>query len=189
MNKNDRRAKRTQKLLREGLAELMKTKNVKDITVTELTDFVDINRGTFYLHYLDIYDLLEHIENDMFEEFNELLKKYPYDEMKKEPLPILEEIFTFLANNSDVCIVLLGDNGDMAFFEKIKKILKDQSLHDWMQLHNPKDTKEYEYFYAFIVTGCVGVLSRWLESGMIETPEEMAKLVEQICLNGLKCFD
>ena len=61
--KEDRRVRRTKKLLSQGLIELMQHKQVKDITVRELAERVDVNRGTFYLYYRDIFDLLERLED------------------------------------------------------------------------------------------------------------------------------
>ena len=58
----DRRVRKTKKQLRQGLTQLLQTKNINEISVRELSDLVDINRGTFYLHYRDIYDLLDQIE-------------------------------------------------------------------------------------------------------------------------------
>lgn len=57
-NNIDRRVMRTKTLLIHSLSTLMKQKNIKDITVKELCELADINRGTFYLHYKDIYDML-----------------------------------------------------------------------------------------------------------------------------------
>ena len=57
--KTDRRVLRTRKMLLEGLTDLLKEKDIKDISVKELADYADINRCTFYLHYKDVYDMLE----------------------------------------------------------------------------------------------------------------------------------
>jgi AcrR family transcriptional regulator len=46
--KADRRVGKTRRLLRHALAQLMTEKRVQDITVRELTDLCDLNRGTFY---------------------------------------------------------------------------------------------------------------------------------------------
>ena len=56
--KMDRRVRKTRAQLRAGLARLMQQKNIKEITVKELVDEIDINRSTFYLHYTDIYQIL-----------------------------------------------------------------------------------------------------------------------------------
>ena len=80
---------RTQTLLKNGLTELMLTKPVQNITVKELTDYVDLNRGTFYLHYKDILDLLEHLENDMLDEFVEINNSYKREELNGRPFPLI----------------------------------------------------------------------------------------------------
>ena len=57
-HKEDRRVKRTKKQLEKSLIQLLETKPIQDITVRELTELADINRGTFYLYYRDIFDMV-----------------------------------------------------------------------------------------------------------------------------------
>ena len=64
-HKEDRRIRRTKKLLKQALAQLMDEKEFKDITVKDITERADLNRGTFYLHYTDTYDILNKIENEI----------------------------------------------------------------------------------------------------------------------------
>ena len=71
--KTDRRVLRTRKMLLEGLTDLLKEKDIKDISVKELADYADINRCTFYLHYKDVYDMLEKIEMEFVDDFNTML--------------------------------------------------------------------------------------------------------------------
>ena len=72
MTGKDRRVRKTKTQLKAGLARLLKEKGINEITVTELTEQVDINRSTFYLHYRDIYDMMEKIENELIEKIEEL---------------------------------------------------------------------------------------------------------------------
>ena len=51
MEKMDRRVRKTRALLLQGLVKMLETHDIQDISVKELTELVDINRGTFYLHY------------------------------------------------------------------------------------------------------------------------------------------
>ena len=64
MKKEDRRVRRTRKILTQALTDLLQQKQVNEITVKELTDLADMNRGTFYLYYKDIYDMLGKIQDE-----------------------------------------------------------------------------------------------------------------------------
>ena len=56
---------KTQKKFEETLLKLMKSKKFETITVNDITELADVNRSTFYRHYLDKYDLLEKIEDNI----------------------------------------------------------------------------------------------------------------------------
>ena len=71
----DRRVRKTKQQFRQGLTDLMKMKSIKDITVKELTEYVDMNRGTFYLHYRDVFDLLEQMEQELLDKMVALFEK------------------------------------------------------------------------------------------------------------------
>ena len=135
MNTTDRRVKRTKKLLADALAALMKQKPLKSITVRELTELADLNRGTFYLHFKDVYDLAEQIENGIFDRFNEIIADF--DSSKNETLEVMESsqtlrffltrLFELLADSADMAQSLIGVNGDPAFIEKLKSRLEQRS--------------------------------------------------------------
>ncbi len=74
--KVDRRVRKTKAQLRAGLARLMQKKSIKEITVKELVEEVDINRSTFYLHYTDIYQMLESIEAELMDEITHLVADF-----------------------------------------------------------------------------------------------------------------
>ncbi|HHZ05773.1 MAG TPA: TetR/AcrR family transcriptional regulator [Clostridiales bacterium] len=185
----DRRVRKTKSQLRKGLTVLLQKKPIKDITVRELSDLVDINRGTFYLHYKDIYDMLSEIEEEMFRDVNQIINETPNPLAAGTPLPFLEKMFTYLSDNSDLCIALLGENGDIAFVDKLKSVVRTKCLYDWMSIHDNSNVVAFEYFYSFIVSGCIGLLSSWLSNGEKETPKQMATLAEQIILHGIAFFN
>ena len=51
--KVDKRIRRTKKILTEALIEILKEKNVMDVTVSELAKKADVTRTTFYQYYRD----------------------------------------------------------------------------------------------------------------------------------------
>ena len=104
--KTDRRIRKTKTQLRAGLAKLMQTKSLKEITVKELVEEVDINRSTFYLHYTDIYQMLESIETELQEEIKAIIENHPAGSYYEKSFPFIEEIFEVLAANREICNAL-----------------------------------------------------------------------------------
>ena len=71
----DKRVKRTKRLLKETLTNLLLEKDIQQITVKSIVERADLNRGTFYLHYTDVYDLLKEIENEVSKKFRVKLQE------------------------------------------------------------------------------------------------------------------
>ena len=143
--KMDRRVRKTRAQLRAGLARLMQQKNIKEITVKELVDEIDINRSTFYLHYTDIYQMLQSIEGELMEDILEAIKEHPLDPgMKEEGYSFAIQLFRILAANKDICAALMGPNGDMAFVEKIEKLVEDAVLPELFTMF-PQNVNDIKY--------------------------------------------
>lgn len=181
--KVDRRVRKTKMQLRQGLARLMQKKSIKEITVKELVDEVDINRSTFYLHYTDIYQMLEKIEEEAMVDIREAMEGCPTDCTEREKIiPFLARFFSILDSNRDLSLALLGPNGDMDFVERIEtliasKFLKPSSLP-------ATDTEiRYAYAYAFCLSGCIGMIKTWLSRTEHESPEAMAELTYHLIDN------
>ena len=170
--KVDRRVRKTKAQLRAGLARLMQKKSIKEITVKELVEEVDINRSTFYLHYTDIYQMLESIEGELMDEISPINNK-------ESSYPFIEQIFTILDNNKDICIALLGKNGDMAFVNRIEGLIAE-TVFQRLSSRMPKDNRDIEYAYAFCLNGCVGMIKAWLSSDNQESTQHMAELTHKL---------
>lgn len=98
----------------------MQEKSIKEITVKELVEEVDINRSTFYLHYTDIFNMLSTIEEELLEEIRQTIQNHPVSPFNESSFPFIEDIFHILAENKDICSALLGPNGDIALSIALK---------------------------------------------------------------------
>ena len=78
--KGNRRIIYTKKVIRDSLVELLQDKDIHQITVTDICKKADINRGTFYTHYKDAFDLLQSIEDDLFNQIVEYIGETPAEE-------------------------------------------------------------------------------------------------------------
>jgi hypothetical protein len=97
---------------------------------------------------------------------------------------VFEDVFTYMAENAMLCSVLLGPNGDIAFLQRLKDVVKEKCYSNWDAWYNKEKSGYFNTFSTFIVAGCVGVLQEWLDGDMKETPLEIATTVHDIILMG-----
>jgi len=182
--KEDRRVRRTKKMLTQALTQLMQKKQVSEITVRELTDLADMNRGTFYLYYKDIFDMLEKIEDGLFEALNAIVALHENDNVTAQTKPILLDLFRFIQENKEICRVLLSPHGDMNFLHRLNEVVREKCLQAWPTLQRQLDEADFDYHYSFVVFGCAGVIRAWVNRGCAETAEQMAELADTMIRRG-----
>lgn len=180
--KMDRRVRKTRMQLRAGLARLMQKKSIKEITVRELVDEVDINRSTFYLHYTDIYQMLDCIESELSKEISDAMQALPDDPTDGASHDFITRMFSILAENKDICCALLGPNGDMSFVSKVEDMIAD-TIVTRIRKKRPDDIHDIRYAYAFCLTGCVGMVKAWLSEDNDDSPEHMSELTYHLVSN------
>lgn len=181
--KEDRRVRKTKKQLRDGLAKLLEEKSIRDITVKELVDTVDINRSTFYLHYSDIYDMLKKIESELFQEIKDALSEHPLspDESAKAFILIM---FQIMDRNRPICKALVGPNGDISFVARMEEMVGLEAVQVIEPLYKVEKTRR-KYSYAYCLNGCVGMVKSWLLGDCKETPEQMTDILFDMLRNTL----
>lgn len=185
INENDSRVRRTKKLIRQGLVELAKTKSINKITVKELTDRIEINRGTFYLHYKDVFDLVESIENELYDNFNKKISAVTGKELLKTPVEICEDFCIHFYEHKDIYGMLLGQYGDAQFSYKIGELL-NQRVYDLFKSFFPNmDNDKYDLAYNYGKFGYVGLISNWFEKHPDWTPRQVAEMWLSITTLGL----
>jgi AcrR family transcriptional regulator len=170
--KKDRRFRRTQKQLTSGLIELLKSKNINQISVRELSELADINRATFYLHYKTVNDLLFDLENEVFDEIvssykdHDILNQYDF----------LLNLYRCIIQYNELLAVLLNSNTGSTLWDKLSNSIKDHYSLLWSSHLKYLNPKELEYCSAFIIDGYISMIKVWLLNGMKESPEEMVEL-------------
>ena len=184
MNKageENRSVRNTRRRLREGLLRLLEEKPLHEISVKELTELADVNRGTFYFHYQDIYDLLGRMEDDFFEQLDRTLSENPV-RGSEDGYPYLHAIFSFLEENRDFCRIMLGPHGDMKFVDRVKQRVDAQCSFIWEFLSPDTERQRYAMYNAFIINGCIGLIQEWLSGRSGLTEERVTELSATIIL-------
>jgi len=184
LKKEDRRVRRTKKLLTQALTELLQKKQINEITVKELTDLADMNRGTFYLYYRDIFDMLEKIEAELFQKLDTIAQSHEHGELTQQVKPILLDLFHFINENQEMCRVLLSPNGDMNFLHRLYEAIRERCREIWVDQVGGFSEKEFDYRYSFAVVGCAGMIRAWVNRNCQETDMQMAELADRMIRHG-----
>lgn len=175
--KSDRRIRYTKMVIRQALLDLMKENPINKITVTQICTLADINRGTFYAYYTDVYDLMTHIEKELFEEVNSAIQK----SLKSgTPSDMLEEILEYIWENIDLCRVLLGPNGDKDFVGRIVNIGHDKNIAEWHRVEPEVKYETLEALYIFISNGIVGIVENWIINETGQSPKQIAEFIADL---------
>lgn len=179
----DRRVRKTKSQLRSCLSILLETKKIQNITVKELSQMADINRGTFYLHYKDVYDLLEHIQKDLLTDFEAILTNIAPE--TDNLLPFVEALFDFIYQNRDMSKIFLHDDLDAGFSTEIRNKLRECVFNKYKTFIKQKNMPYFELYYDFILSGTLGLLVRWVNSEFEMSPHELSLLTISFIKSGL----
>ena len=183
MGQESQKVMETKEKIKDAFFEIYKDKKIERISIKEITDRAKINRGTFYVYYKDIYDLLEQIEDDIIGELTDkilaALQLIIRDENMFQYLPPLE----FFQKYSKYLKILLGSNGDPNFLHKIKSIAKG-NLKKILHQEKIQINAKTEYILEYIVSAQIGLMTYWMEKDMELPIEDIGDLIRQVSLHG-----
>jgi AcrR family transcriptional regulator len=179
--KLDRRKKYTRMVLKDSMIKLLKDKQISEITVKEICELADVNRSTFYAHYLDLYDLLSKMEEEVLDD----MKAYLYHFKKnEESIQMTEKILEYIVANKEITQILLHENADPNFQKRVVKIAQKYLMDSWA-LADKLDEGFSHYLSIFTIGGCLQMIKEWLEDDLGQSPKEMAYLISKFANNGL----
>lgn len=162
INSNDRRVKRTQKAIKDAMITLLKKKEINKITIKEITDLADIDRRTFYLHYEDIYDLMQKMQDEVISAFEEQLLNNENDEIPDDkPFYLITTAFDFFCDNAEISEIFLRENSNYNFAKRIDEIIKERCFALWEKLYPNCPKSKMEIVYAYTLCGTIGVFVIW----------------------------
>ena len=183
MRTDDLRVIKTRHAIKSAFFKLMKQKSFEKITVADITNLASINRGTFYSHYRDKYDLLEKIETDILTDMSKFISLITADALEKiniskEPLPHIVPMMAYIENNPDYFMILLETGNSLQFIQKVLSTYFDHVTGNFDM--KSIDLWKEEYIRDFIIAFAGSIINRWLIRGMAEDKEMMANWITEI---------
>ena len=152
----------------------MQQKDFQSITVTDVVREADINRGTFYAHYRDVYDLRDKIETGMIEDFRGMIAAIRPSETVTLKL-VLSRLMDYLEENREIVTALIKVNAPDGFGKKMIGVIEECR----MELL-PYRSVEDAYAARFLATGVIGMTEKWITESQPIPKTEMVSLITKL---------
>ena len=185
----DRRITRSKSALRQALIALLEERGFDSITVNDLCDRADLNRGTFYNHFRDKENLLAVLEDEVMADIaalQERMQRISLADMLAyrvagTPLPLLVDLFDYLREQSDFLHAVLGPGGDARFAPRLREAVCENLVQNILhEKYRTNPTAFVDYYVAFYASAYLGIITRWIERGTLETSEDMARIAMRL---------
>ncbi len=164
---------KTKKIIITTMFELLKYKNFNKITISDIVEKSNINRSTFYRHFLDKYDLLDKIENNMINYISIRQDEMLVSFLKINNVPV--EHFSALIdeclNNIDYLKIFLENSDNNSFEKKLKLLIKNKLEKIFIFDDKTISNNKTELIYHFSTTNVLASLRFFIENPNIEKNE------------------
>lgn len=182
--KPDRRTEKTKELIKSALLNILRNKPFPKVSVTEICQECNINRGTFYLHYLDLYDVLDEILNDILSCTADMIDHVLCPERIKGTCtyPFCEIIHT----EEKYRPIFLDDTIASTFIEKAAESGKERFV-TWLMSHSLLTFEEAEAVFYFQMNGCLAINRTSLKNHCTDW-HKIQKVIDQFIKAGLESY-
>ncbi|MCR5537847.1 MAG: TetR/AcrR family transcriptional regulator [Lachnospiraceae bacterium] len=183
MKRENQRVTLTKQLLTEALLGLLQKKPIRIVSVRELCEKAGINRTTFYHHYGSQYDLLNEISQRFLDQISERLAAAD-PENRDSVQERVTMVLAYLRDNRELAVLLLNNNIDPTFAERIFSLPKIGDLLD-AALAGCADPRRKEATVAFAIHGSFRLLQDWINQeervGAAEQAALILSLARRVC--------
>lgn len=179
-NTYDRRTMKTRKAITDALAELLTEKELHNVTVKEITEKADINRGTFYKHYLDVYDLYDKLEQDILIDLGMMVLQLG----KLPPDQFFTNLVNYIDDNRAVFRMMFSPNSTCKLRDRFNRCL--EGLFRQIEAEK-KDTSASDialrYQTNYRSRGCTAIIGLWARGNFVEPKEFIIKHLTELDTN------
>lgn len=163
--KNNKRRKESRTKIEKTFVELLQSRDIKEISVSELIKATGLNRSTFYANYVDIFDLADKVRAELESQFSEMFAEYDYFNERTGAL----KMFTHIKENQ-------------IFYNTYFKLCYDEkhliSIYDVKRAEQEHIDSNIKYHIEFFRNGLNAIIKLWLAGGCQESPQEMAEVLK-----------
>ena len=186
MKKQPEKTAQTKQSMIDAFWVIAKKRGLINVTVGEITKYADLNRGTFYVYFSDMKDLLAQAENEIIEDLHSKVWSVLEDKKFADIQAVSVKMIEVFGEYDDNLFLLLGKDGDPQFLNLVRK----EAATIFNALMIQKEENPYQdYIIAYVTSAMTGLLQFWHETGKELSLAELSELAHRMTLRvmlGLK---
>lgn len=171
MSKVDRRVLKSQEAIKKAVTELMAEKNFDDITIRDISERANVNRGTIYLHYMDKFDLLDKIIEEHINNLRELCKSASEMTFKEGNYVWFE----YFASNYLFFSTMLNTKSAIYFRSRFLDLVVQEYKVEVDITEGKNQGLSEDVILQFFEAAVVGAVEWWFRNGIPLAPRVMAE--------------
>ena len=164
--KNNKRKRESRVKIESIFVELLQTKELDQVTVSDICSLAGLNRSTFYANYMNIYELADIVRGSLEQSVSELYRDEVENSFNSNDYL---KLFRHIADNRLVYKTYFKLGYDNQF-----KIVK----YDTKLAANHFENRFVHYHIEFFRSGFNAIVKMWLAGGCTETQEEMNEIIQ-----------
>ena len=177
-------AVRSRQMIKKAFAEMLNEKDITKITVTDIVEKAGISRGTFYAHYMDVYDLYNAIEANMMATIQETIDLIGAKNIILDPTDVIARAFAFLDEKKAYYKLFVTTSRSDSLIDRITTYIAERLTAEVDDSFSPEETKEVKLFIYYSLGAIEHNVKAWLDEKIPLTATECATLISQYYLKS-----
>ena len=186
MKKQPEKTAQTKQSMIDAFWVIAKKRGLINVTISEITKYADLNRGTFYVYFSDMKDLLAQAECEIIEDLHSKVWSVLEDKNFADFQAVSAKVIEVFGGYDDKLFLLLGKDGDPQFLTLVRK----EAATIFNAVMKQKEENPYQdYIIAYVTSAITGLLQFWHETGKKLSLEDLSGLAHRMTLHlmlGLK---
>nr|WP_282564763.1 TetR/AcrR family transcriptional regulator [Liquorilactobacillus sicerae] len=174
----------TEVKIQKAFIQLLQQEGFGKVSVQQLVKLAGISRGTFYLHYFDKYDLLNHYEDEIVSHVNSIFARFPKSLTQNGQVKTSHEnnaffqLFKYLYRQRELAALLLNESSTQ-LVGKVKQLIVAVLRQGDGDVSNNSGQVPSEYAQEIVSQGVLDIIIYWLNQNPVSLPEEAYHIFRQ----------
>ncbi len=185
--KKDRRVVRTQRAIRNALAQLLVEKDKEKISIKEIAERADVDRKTVYNYYSKVDDILVELENDWVEDFDEFTKRLENDRGAEYIAHFFPALTELIADDIELYTQLMRMGSQSRVISSLLAFLREKIRTAFARSYE-LESEKLNVAAEFVLAGLFWSYRAWFNSERKKSLQEFSQELAELVMGGLTAY-